>query len=203
MNIKYILQYFSEDASKETSYGRIVNQQHHQRISSYVEDAIEKGGKIEAGGNFDRTQNYIEPTVISNLPDDADLLQKEIFGPIMPIVEFTDIEEVISSINEKEKPLALYVYSKSNKNIKHILNNTRAGGCCVNNNAVHYFNINLPFGGTNNSGLGKARGKFGFQAFSNAKGVYRQNLPSALELLMPPYNGFKQNLIDLTIKFFS
>ena len=82
------------------------------------------------------------------------------------------------------------------------MNNTRAGGSCINHSAVHFFNNNLPFGGSNNSGIGKGHGYFGFQEFSNARGVLKQLVPNALELLMPPYNNFKQTLIDLTIKWF-
>ena len=96
-------------------------------------------------------------------------MQNEIFGPVLPILSYTDIDEVIGEINAGEKPLALYIYSSSNKNINHIQNNTRAGGTCINNNAVHFFNNNLPFGGSNNSGIGKSHGYFGFQAFSNAR----------------------------------
>lgn len=199
---KYIQQFYTEDASKTTSYARIVNEHHHRRVSSYVADAVEKGATIEVGGNFDSTQDYIAPTVVSNLPKDATLLQQEIFGPVMPVLEFTDIKEVIDTINSKEKPLALYIFSKSKKNINHILNNTRAGGSCINHSAVHFFNNELPFGGSNNSGIGKGHGWYGFQAFSNARGILKQHVPNALELLMPPYNNFKQRLIDLTIRFF-
>ncbi len=199
---KYIQKFYTEDASKETSYARIVNNHHHQRVSSYVADAVEKGAKIEVGGNFDNSQDYIAPTVVSNIPNNATLMQQEIFGPVMPVMEFTNISEVIDVINSKEKPLALYIYSKSTKNVNHILNNTRAGGSCINHSAVHFFNNELPFGGSNNSGIGKGHGWYGFQAFSNARGILKQHIPNALELLMPPYNDFKQRLIDLTIKFF-
>ncbi len=199
---KYIQKFYTEDASKETSYARIVNNHHHQRVSGYVADAVEKGAKIEVGGNFDNSQDYIAPTVVSNIPNNATLMQQEIFGPVMPVMEFTNISEVIDVINSKEKPLALYIYSKSTKNVNHILNNTRAGGSCINHSAVHFFNNELPFGGSNNSGIGKGHGWYGFQAFSNARGILKQHIPNALELLMPPYNDFKQRLIDLTIKFF-
>lgn len=199
---KNIEKYYTEDASKTDSYARIVNNKHHQRISSYVADAVEKGAKIDAGGNFDSDQDYIAPTVVSDLPKDSVLMEKEIFGPIMPVLEYTNISEVVDAINAKEKPLALYIYSKSNKNIEHILANTRAGGSCINHSAVHFFNCNLPFGGSNNSGIGKAHGWYGFQSFSNARGILKQHIPNALELLLPPYNNFKQTLIDLTIKYF-
>ncbi len=199
---KNIKSFYSEDASKEPSYARIVNQRHFQRVSSYVADAVEKGATIETGGNYDSTEDFISPTVVTNVPKDSLLMEKEIFGPVMPVFEFTNISEVIDTINSKEKPLALYIYSKSKKNINHIISNTRAGGTCINHSAVHFFNSNLPFGGSNNSGIGKGHGWYGFQSFSNARGVLKQHIPNALELLMPPYNNFKQKLIDLTIKFF-
>jgi len=120
----------------------------------------------------------------------------------MPVHTFDNIDEVIDKINSKEKPLALYIYSSKRKNINHILNNTRAGGSCINHSAVHFFNSNLPFGGSNNSGIGKGHGWFGFQAFSNQRGILKQHIPNALEQLLPPYNNMKQKLIDLTIKYF-
>jgi aldehyde dehydrogenase (NAD+) len=129
-------------------------------------------------------------------------MQNEIFGPVLPIISYKNLDEAIAKINEGEKPLALYIYSKSQKNIDKIMDNTRAGNSCINNNDLHYYNPSLPFGGSNNSGIGKAHGIFGFQEFTNARGVYRQHLPPALELLMPPYNGLKERLIELVVKFF-
>jgi len=199
---KYLKEFYTEDASKESSYARIVNAQHHDRINAYLKDAVDKGAKIESGGQSDAEQNYIAPTLVSALTAETDLLQKEIFGPVLPIIEYTDINEVIHKINADEKPLALYVYSDNKKNIKHIISNTRAGGSCINHSGVHYYNSNLPFGGSNNSGIGKAHGWYGFQAFSNARAVLKQDMPNALELLLPPYNKFKQRIIDLTIKYF-
>lgn len=199
---KYIKKFYTEDISNETSYSRIVNERHFNRIKGYVEDAIQKGAKVNIGGEFDDAQNYISPTVISEVPSDADLMTNEIFGPIMPVYPFSNLNEVINKINEKEKPLSLYIYSKSSKNTKYILNNTRAGGGCINHSAVHFFNTNLPFGGSNNSGIGKGHGWHGFQSFSNPRGILKQHIPNALELLLPPYNDFKQNLINLTIKYF-
>lgn len=199
---KNIEKFYTEDASQEKSYARIVNNRHFRRIKGYIEDAVSKGAKVETGAKFDDNSDYIAPTVMTNVSEDSTLMTEEIFGPVMPVYGYTDINEVIEKINGREKPLALYIYSSKNKNINHILANTRAGGTCINHNAVHFFNGNLPFGGSNNSGIGKGHGHYGFKSFSNARGVLRQNIPNALELLMPPYNGFKQTLIDLTIKYF-
>ncbi|MFT4534683.1 MAG: aldehyde dehydrogenase (NAD+) [Saprospiraceae bacterium] len=199
---KNLKMFYTEDAAKEGSYSRMVNKKHFDRVAGLVEDAVERGAKIELGGNTKWEENYIAPTIMTNVPMDSKLMTEEIFGPILPIHSYTDLDEVINIINGREKPLALYIYSKSRKNTTHIMNNTRAGGSCINHNAVHFFNTNLPFGGSNNSGIGKGGGYFGFQAFSNARGVLKQNFPNALELLVPPYNDFKQKLIDLTIKWF-
>lgn len=199
---KNMAEFYSGDASQEKSYARIVNNRHFNRVKGYIDDALSKGAKIEAGGNFDESQDYISPTLMSNVSKDSTLMTEEIFGPVLPIYGFTNIDEVIDEINSGEKPLALYIYSKRKKNINHVIANTRAGGTCINHNAAHFFNANLPFGGSNNSGIGKAHGFDGFEAFSNARGVFKQHVPNALDLLTPPYNNFKQTLIDLTIKWF-
>ena len=198
----YIQSFYSEDASKETSYARIVNNHHFKRVKGYIDDAVAKGARIEAGGQFDNDQDFIAPTVITDVSMESTLMTEEIFGPVMPVYGFTNLEEVIKEVNSREKPLALYIYSKSKKNINHIIANTRAGGTCINHNAVHFFNTNLPFGGSNNSGIGKGHGFYGFEAFSNPRGILKQHIPNALEKLLPPYNNTKQKLIDLTIKYF-
>ncbi len=199
---KYIKSFYSEKASQESSYCRMVNERHHNRVKNLYEDAVNKGAKVETGGAFDGSQNYISPTVVTNISNNSDIMEEEIFGPILPVISFTDVNEMIKKINLREKPLALYIYGKNRKSINHILANTRAGGGCVNQNGVHFFNLNLPFGGSNNSGIGKGNGIHGFKAFSNARGILKQHIPNALDLLYPPYNSFKQKLIDLTIKYF-
>jgi aldehyde dehydrogenase (NAD+) len=198
-----IEQFYGENPESNSSYNRIVNTRHFERIKSYVEDAVSNGAKILHGGRMNSTTNYIEPTIVTEMEDQSKLMTEEIFGPILPIKTFKNLSEVTDYINKGEKPLALYIYSKSDKNIDFVLNNTRAGGSVINHSAMHFFNNNLPFGGSNNSGIGKSHGFFGFEAFSNARGVLRQHLPfSAIELMMPPYSNLKQKLIDLTIKWF-
>ena len=195
--------FYDKDASTSESYNRIVNHKHFQRVEGYLKDALEKGAKIAYGGNTDGEQDFIEPTIVTNIPGNADLWEKEIFGPILPFSTYSDLQEAIDIINSKEKPLALYIYSKSKANIKRIINNTRAGGTCINHNMIHFFNNNLPFGGSNNSGIGKANGFFGFEAFSNARGILKQWSPfNALDMMTPPYTASKQKLIDMSIKWF-
>jgi aldehyde dehydrogenase (NAD+) len=198
-----LLEHFGDEPSTSKDYARVVNQKHTERVASYLEDAKNKGAKVLVGGDIKIEESYIAPTLVEHVPLDSGLMQNEIFGPILPIIPYSAIEEVLAFINKGEKPLALYIYSKSNKNINHIIKNTRAGGTCINNNNVQFSNGELPFGGSNNSGIGKAHGYFGFQEFSNARGVLRQYLPSTVELfLRPPYTDFKRKVIDLTLKYF-
>ncbi len=199
---KNMAEFYTEDAATEPSYCRIVNTRHYKRVKSYIDDAVAKGATIEAGGQHDESQDFIAPTLATNVPKDSLLMTKEIFGPVLPLFTYTNVDEVIEEINAGEKPLALYIYSKKRRNIKHILANTRAGGTCINHNAVHFFNPNLPFGGSNNSGIGKGHGRQSFETFSNARAVFQQHIPNALDMLSPPYNNFKSKLIDLTVKWF-
>lgn len=200
---KVWLKHFHSDEPKTSkSYARIVTQKHFDRLSSHIDNAKSLEAKIEVGGELDASLKYIAPTIVSNLKEDASLLQEEIFGPILPIVTYTTIDEALDYINSKERPLALYIFSKSKANTNKIIKNTRSGGTCINNNVIHYANHYLPFGGTNNSGIGKSHGFFGFKAFSNERAVVKQHTFGVTELLFPPYTGLKEKLARLTIKWF-
>ncbi len=197
-----IKSYYGDDAATSGSYNRIVNDKHFKRVEGYFQDALSKGAVVEYGGKTDSAQDYFGPTIMTHISEDSDLWEKEIFGPILPFIVYSNLQEVINKINAKEKPLALYIYSKSSKNVENIINNTRAGATCVNHSGIHFFNNNLPFGGSNNSGIGKGNGFFGFEEFSNPRAIVKQWSPlSGLDLMSPPYTEQKQKLIDLTIKW--
>lgn len=194
--------FYHGDPVNEGSYCRLVNTGHFERVKGYVEDAVAAGARVRMGGTFDASQNYMAPTLITDVPDDSGLMTNEIFGPVLPVIPYSDVNTVIARINQGQKPLGLYIYSRDRRKIRHILSRTRAGGSCVNHTAIHFYNPYLPFGGSNNSGIGKGHGRAGFEAFSNARAVLTQYMPGPMELLMMPYNGFKQKLIDLTIRYF-
>ncbi len=196
-----ISSYFEDNAAESESYMRIVNPRNFQRLQSYIQDSVIAGAKVVHGGKTDASDNYIEPTIVTEMPLDCPLMNKEIFGPVMPVMPYKDLQEVIDLIRSKEKPLSLYIYSKNKQNIKRILQSTRAGGTCINHSAVHFFNPNLPFGGSNNSGIGKSHGRIGFIGFSNERAVYKQNMPSVLDWLVPPYTAGKMKLIDFTVRW--
>jgi aldehyde dehydrogenase (NAD+) len=200
---KNIEKFYGLDARRSDSYARIVNNRHYQRLNGYLEDAKERGATVAYGGRTEGSEDYIEPTVLTDVDPTSKVMTEEIFGPLLPVYTFKSLDEPIAAINAKEKPLALYIYSRSRANQQRIIQNTRAGGTCINHSAVHFFNNYLPFGGSNNSGIGKGHGFFGFEAFSNARGVLKQVTPfTALDLLTAPYNALKQKLIDLSIKLF-
>lgn len=197
-----IAEFYSEDAQSSESYSRIVNAKHFERLVSYIEEAKLNKSEIASGGAYNSSDNYIEPTLIFDMPEDSKVMTDEIFGPILPVKTYSNLEEAVEYINSKEKPLALYIYSKSKQNTDFIMNNTRAGSGCVNHNLLQFLNHNLPFGGSNNSGIGKSHGFYGFEAFSNRRAMMKQHTLGATDLLMPPYTNFKQKLIDLTLKWF-
>jgi len=199
---KQVKAMYSEIPSQSDSYARIVNPRHLRRLKTSLEEASDKGGQIIAPEEINPEENYFPPTLVLNPPDNSSLMQDEIFGPILPVVSYGTTEEAIAFINQKEKPLALYIYSKNNKTVRDIIGNTRAGTTCINNNIVQYANHNLPFGGSNNSGIGKSHGFYGFRAFSNERAILKQHTVGAMEILYPPYTNFKQKFAKFTIKWF-
>jgi len=193
---------YGKNALESSDYARIINKKHFQRLKGYVDHTLSMGAKAIYGGVMNASENYIEPTVLDDVPLESAVMEHEIFGPILPVLGYTDENKVVELINSKEKPLALYIYSKSKKNITFFMKNTSAGGGCINMSAIHIGNPYLPFGGVNNSGIGKSNGHYGFLEFSNERAVMKQHIPSIVQLLSPPYTSFKQRLVDLTLKWF-
>ena len=164
-------------------YTRIVNPRHTARIAALLEDAKAHGAQVLAGGAVDAAQCYIQPTLLDNIGAGARILDEEIFGPLLPIIGFTDLDAVIAHVNAGPKPLALYIYSKDEARIDKVLTQTQSGGACVNHALIHFLHGNLPFGGVGNSGVGNAHGHYGFKAFSHEKAVVRTQLSMAATLL--------------------
>lgn len=196
--------YGADAASKQATsdYARIVNARHHDRLKKVLENAIENGANFACGGQVDDKENYIAPTVVTDADLNSQIMQDEIFGPILPVFKYSNLDEPLAVINSKEKPLALYVFSTKEKNINKVLNNTSAGGTAINDVVTHVGHPNLPFGGVNNSGIGNAHAFWGFKAFSHERAVLRQ--PSwftSAEGMFPPYNNMVKKLIAFTLKY--
>lgn len=193
----------TEQAQKENpDYCRIVNQAHFKRVKTLLDDATENGATVVTGGGSDAEQRFIAPTVITDLPLSASIMQEEIFGPLMPVIFYDDLDRAVESINALPKPLALYVFSKDKARTERLLTRIPAGGSCVNHSVVQFLHGNLPFGGINNSGIGNSHGYYGFRAFSHEKATVRERF-SITHWLFPPYTGFVRTLIRLTSRYFS
>lgn len=169
-------------------YPRIITDQAMERLISYLQE-----GTILMGGDYDINNRYIQPTVIEVNNDSSILLNEEIFGPIFPLLVFDDISEIINKLASKEKPLALYFFSKNKENINRVLRQTSSGGVCVNDTIIHVANHKLPFGGVGNSGMGAYHGKYSFKTFSHSKAVVESTFALDIKLKYPPYkNKFKR-----------
>lgn len=179
----------------------IVNDRHAARVKRLVDDAVARGAEIVAGGAMHGRD--IEPTVLANVPAEAAVMQEEIFGPLLPLVPYRTLEDAFREIESREKPLVLYVFSRERRTIREILARTRAGGTAINHTLLHYYQLELPFGGVGHSGMGKAHGFYGFEAMSNARGVFEQRTRwSSIEMLFPPYVGkLKKKMIALTVRW--
>ncbi|WP_373997632.1 aldehyde dehydrogenase family protein [Bdellovibrio bacteriovorus] len=189
-----------EDQKKSKHLARVVSTHHTRRLANMIEEAKNSNAEISYGGEVDVDSHYIAPTVLEKVDPHAAVMKEEIFGPLLPLVPFKDIAEAVHYINEREKPLSLYIYSQSKLNIEHILKETSSGGVCVNDSVIHLANPHLPFGGVGHSGMGSSHGFFGFKNFSHEKAILRQSwMGRLLRLIYPPYSDFKLKLMKLMI----
>jgi aldehyde dehydrogenase (NAD+) len=179
----YLKEFYGPDPSESPSYGRIVNS---ARMKELVRLAG-SGGNILTGGKPDHHKHYFPPTLIDAVPDSSPLLKEEIFGPILPILEFTDIGETIRRIRSGPKPLMLYLFSKDKNVTERILRETSSGGVCINDAVYQFTSRHLPFGGVGESGFGQYHGARSFDAFSHKKSVMKRAFQLDFKLRYPPY----------------
>ena len=166
---------YREDGSiKKESIAQIVNDQNFVRIKKLFDDAVAKGAKIAVGGTLEQSDRTIHPTMLTDVTPDMQIMQEEIFAPIVPVVTYKNIDEVIGHISGRAKPLALYIYSNNRGNVDKVLSRTSSGGVTINGFFSHYLENQLPFGGVNQSGMGSYHGVFGFKAFSHERAIYIQ-----------------------------
>jgi aldehyde dehydrogenase (NAD+) len=166
--------YRDDGSIKKESIAQIVNDQNFARIKRLFDDAVAKGAKIAVGGALEAADRTIHPTLLTDVTSDMLIMQEEIFGPIVPVLTYQNIDDVIEFISGRAKPLALYIYSNSRNNIERVLSRTSSGGVTINGFFSHYLENQLPFGGVNQSGMGSYHGVFGFRAFSHERAVYIQ-----------------------------
>lgn len=181
---EYITLFFGENPQQSGFFGRIIHERAFDRLSAHL-----KQGSIKHGGITDKDDKYISPTVIDGISPDFSIMKEEIFGPILPVMTFRNIQEPIAYIKQHEKPLALYFFGT--QNAEKVLNETSSGGACINDTLMHIVNHNLPFGGVGHSGTGKYHGKLSFTVFSNAKSVVKTPTWIDLPMKYAPYKFFK------------
>lgn len=192
---------FQKGINKSSDYGRIINDIHFTRLYKLYKDAIKKGANISVGGSFDVNDLYIEPTLIDMVNFDMEIMHEEIFGPLLPLITYQNINEVINIIEKNPYPLTIYISSNEKNTINYLIENIPSGGVVVNDYMLGYSNPNLPFGGINHSGIGKSFGFDCFEEFSNKRSIIRRKW-SDLSFLYPPYANKKKKIINLLQHFF-
>jgi aldehyde dehydrogenase (NAD+) len=184
--IKTLREFYGDDPRQSAEYARIINAKQFDTLVNFFKD-----GEIVLGGQSDRNERYIAPTILKNVSPDAPVMQNEIFGPILPVLAVKDMDEALRFVQQREKPLAFYVFSENRKTVEKILSHSTSGGACVNETMNHLAIPGLPFGGVGNSGMGKYHGEWGFREFSNARAVLDHATSFDPAVRYPPYDGEK------------
>ncbi|CAB3741033.1 Aldehyde dehydrogenase [Paraburkholderia sediminicola] len=163
--------FYADGVYQASRNSRIVNGANFKRLKGYLDDAVERGATVAFGGKAYEDALVIEPTILIDVPAEADVLSNEIFGPIVPVVGYDDVDNIISHVRGGTNPLAMFIFSKDNQFVEQVLENTSSGGVTVNGWAVHYWEDALPFGGIGDSGMGRYHGIAGFREFSHSRAV--------------------------------
>jgi aldehyde dehydrogenase (NAD+) len=185
-----ITRFYGPDPRRSQSFGRIVNERHFARLLALLRD-----GRIAIGGQSDEKDRYIAPTVLTDLPNHAAVLQEEIFGPILPVVGYHDMEEALSFVRQRPKPLAIYLFTGNRRLQERVIGDMRSGSLVVNDVVINQVVPGLPFGGVGNSGMGAFHGRYTFDAFSREKAVMRRSLHGDVDVRYPPFTDLKDRVL--------
>ncbi|MGD8427367.1 MAG: aldehyde dehydrogenase [Balneolaceae bacterium] len=190
---KNITGFYGEDPSQSPDFAHIINRNHFERLENMIDPQ-----KVLIGGKTKPEERYIEPTVMTNINWDDKVMQNEIFGPILPVLSFQDMDGVIASIKVRSKPLALYLFSKNKTTQERVINGIPFGGGCINDTVAHLANPELDFGGVGHSGIGSYHGKKSFDLFSHQKSIMKKGTWLDIPLRYPPYRNNLKWLKKLT-----
>jgi aldehyde dehydrogenase (NAD+) len=179
-----IHEFYGDTPRHSPDFARIINDRHYMRLSGYLQD-----GMVRIGGQHDAESRFIAPTVLDQITWQHPVMQDEIFGPILPVLTYTSLDDAIAQVNAGEKPLALYFFSSEREEQQEVLQRTHSGGGCINDTISHLINPNLPFGGVGESGVGSYHGQASFELFSNQKSVVHRGTWIDLPLRYPPYGN--------------
>jgi len=188
--IKAIEGFYGKNADKSADYSRIINDANFERLKTY----ITAGDTIVYGGISDAESRYISPTLLESTPDSA-AMKDEIFGPVLPVLSYKEEKEMVSYIQSREKPLAMYIFSENNSFQNKMLKEIQAGNGAINDTIMQFTNPNLPFGGVNHSGIGDYHGKYSFRNFSHYKSIYKGSSLIDIPLRYPPFKDLTKKII--------
>lgn len=192
---KTIKEFYGESPKESRDYGRIVNERQFDRLVSLLEER-----KVVAGGYHHREELFMEPTLMNDVSWDDKVMQEEIFGPILPVLEYDSLEQAIELINAKPKPLALYLFTENGDVEERVIRSVSYGGGCINDTVTHLTNPNLPFGGVGPSGIGSYHGKDSFETFSHKKSIMKKSTKVNLSFIYPPYSEKSINFLRKIMK---
>jgi aldehyde dehydrogenase (NAD+) len=187
---KAIGEFYGDDPHRSADFGRIASERHHRRLAALLGE-----GEVVVGGQSDEQERYIAPTVLRGVSPDSPLMAEEIFGPILPVLRMRDLDEALAFVNQREKPLALYLFSASAEVERRVVEGTSSGGVCVNGTLWHIANPKLPFGGVGPSGMGAYHGRHTFETFSHRKAVVTKPTWLDPKVMYPPYGRLKTKLV--------
>ena len=188
-------EFFGDDTINCPDIGRLVNDKHFERVKGLIDP-----DKVVAGGETDKAQKFIAPTIMDNVTLDDPCMQEEIFGPVLPVLEYTNLSEVYEHVRKlPPHPLALYLFTGSTKVEEEVLDNTQFGGGCINNTLMHVGNANIPFGGVGNSGIGSYHGYKTFEVFSHLRGVLKTPTIFDIKFRYAPYKN-KVKFLKMMVK---
>lgn len=186
---KTIEQFYTDDPAASYDYGKIINQKRFQKLVSFLSE-----GKIFYGGKHEQSTLYIQPTILTDISLKDAVMKEEIFGPILPVLSFSSMDEAVQIVQQNNTPLSFYLFTKNKSIEAEWLRRVTFGGGCINNTVYHFANLNMPFGGIGNSGIGSYHGKKTFEIFSHAKPVLKTGTWFDPNLKYPPLKG-KMNLL--------
>jgi acyl-CoA reductase-like NAD-dependent aldehyde dehydrogenase len=192
---RFINQFFGDNPLVSQDYGKIISKKHFDRVKSYLND-----GKIVVGGEVNEEELYIAPTLMVNVDYDSSIMTEEVFGPVLPIITYSNLDEVINRIISQPKPLSLYIYSNNRAVHEKVLSETSSGGVAINDSITQFISMNLPFGGVGNSGMGRYHGHYGFETFSHHKAVMKQSNLIDLSMRYPPVTEKTVNMLKKVLK---
>ena len=188
---------------QSSSYSRLATSKQFQRINSLLEDALQHGAQADRLGSSNERVNFMAPVILTRVSPESAIWDEEIFGPVLPVATFEHAEHAAAFVNQRPKPLALYIFSQQRSFQEKILHLTSSGTVCINDCVLQFTHPNLPFGGVNSSGIGKSHGRYGFLAFSNEKPILRQRRGWVTPyVLHPPYTAGMKRIVDLLLKWF-